>query len=76
MGHSHELADYLFIRFVKLQKLFLKDIAMTKRELQMDLRFRRFTFRIAEFRDKRSFLTALPPSSAIFAQTERDDRQI
>jgi hypothetical protein len=57
----HELADYFFIRVVHVQKLFFREIAMPKREFQMNLRFRRFTFCIAKFYDERCFVATLQP---------------
>lgn len=61
VDHLHELADYFFVRIIDAQKLIVTDIAVVKREFQMNLCFRRFAFRIAQFRDKRRLIAALPP---------------
>jgi hypothetical protein len=49
VNHLHELADDFFVRIVNAQKLIMRDITMVKSEFQMDLRFRSFALRIAQF---------------------------
>jgi hypothetical protein len=75
IDHLHELADYFFVCVVDAQKLIVRKIAVVKREFQMNLRFRGFTFCIAKFAINAASYRRFRHASAIFAQTDRDDRR-
>ncbi len=74
--HPNELAEDFVVYVIQLIEVILLQVPAAKRELQPDASFLGFAFRIAQFTNKMSFISALPPGFADIAHTDREERRI